>query len=147
MADRRIERQEQSIKIGKDTFTMRKVNLDDIKPESVYTFLYEAKYSGTRGKGFPKSMDNMFDANPLITPLKVSSSRIIGLNTHYLSSFIDKGKFIYSFRKGGLSRKMMELMIHEYKLRRIRSSIYLVKNLFVDPTVLSSMPDWKEIRD
>lgn len=133
------------ITISGSNFTLKPVALSDMSPNRVFTFLYGAQSSGTTGRsGVP---ENSFDRTPLITPINIGKQYLDGLNVHYLSAISEKTRYIMKFRMGSgkLEAASIRQMFHRYRLDRVDSRIYMVKDLFVDASVLLSVADWKRI--
>jgi len=130
---------------GQEILGYVKRDLSGVEAGQVLTFLYDAKSPGKKGT-------NLFDLNPTIVLLGAKKSKtgvplIIGANTNYLESVIDKGKVVLRMRTGTkLPSKLLEKMVHAYRLDRVASSFYRALDGAADPAILMSEPLFTYVR-
>ena len=137
--------QERILGLSGQNFKLKPVNLYEIEEDKIYTWSYQAITSGTTGKGLSIG-DGFYDQNPLCLVLGASMKGILALNTHYLEMLPYKTKFIFKFRRGtAYNNNMISLMIHRYRLDRIKSQIFEVNDLVVDYEILKSKATWRKI--
>lgn len=140
------EPKEGLIQINNRNFILKPVGLSDVEQDRIYTWIYDAKGPGTDGRNMAIG-DGHYDRAPLCSIVSADVKGITALNVHYFDALPYKTRFIMKVRKGLVfDRKMVEKSIHRYRLDRIQSRIYEVKDLFMDATVLFSIADWKKVQ-
>ena len=133
------------IQVQGNTFKAKRTDLKDLSPSGVYSFGYQAVYSGTRGKNMPMA-PNTYDANPLVFFLRSEKDGLIGLNTHYLQVGFEKALAVMIWKQGQpFTRQMYDRMVHKYVFKRFLTPLYQVESLEVDKTIISSAAKWSTL--
>jgi len=116
----------------------------ELMPGNLFTFVYDAKTPGLKGT-------SLFDINPQVILMDIRSYKgkdvIIGLNTHYLSGFVEKRSTVLGTRRGmTIPKQLIEKACHAYRVNRIRSDIYTAVDLTADASIMLSKPVWQTVK-
>ena len=117
---------------------------DNLIDGELVTFSYRAERPGDRDR--PR-----YDSSPVVMVLdlyrKNNKLLMLGLNTNYLTRKAEKDIILLTTQDGQpVPLPLFEASVHQYRVERMTSPIYRVKEMYVSDVVMRSVASWKSIR-
>lgn len=130
--------------MAKKPSLVEKASWDNLVDGEIVTFSYKAERPGDRDR--PR-----YDSAPVVLVLdlyrKSNKLLMLGLNTNYLTRKDEKEIVLLTTRDGQpVPVPLFEQAIHQYRVERMTSPLYRVKDMAVDDVVMKSVAAWKSVR-
>ena len=130
--------------MAKKESLVERATWDNLVDGELVTFSYKAERPGDRDR--PR-----YDSAPVVLVLdlyrKNNKLLMLGLNTNYLKRKREKEIILLTTQdEQPVPLPLFEASVHQYRVERMTSPIYRVKEMYVSDVVLRSVAAWKQLR-